>query len=905
MERLSTLLPAFASAFNQEERLFTLLFSGAGLEDTLLPHTIVAHEHISAPYVFNIECLSPDISLPLKRFIGRGVDIAVRLGNGGKRVVAGVVTAARQLGSDGGFARYGLIVEPAYAALKLRRNSRVFQDRSVLEIVGLIFDEHIQANPVFAQCFRYRIGTTQRYPARSYCQQYRESDFSFIERLLREEGISYYFDFAHGSDQEAPSSRDSRPTGLHTLVLFDADSELNAAPHATLRFHRADQTEADDTITRWHSHRQMQSGAVQLASYDYKGVYAQHGNSDSAVNQGEAGTRLGAGLEDYDAQGLYYAPDNSALSRYAQLRQQAHDLRSKTFSGEGVVRALGPAHTFTLTQHPAHPNDDDSGNAFVVLNHSFSARNNLPAEFDSHSLAHIPDGKRAAIAVRTEPGYQNRFQAVRRNIPIVPEYAHTEHAKPTMRGAQTATVVGPAGEEIYTDASGRIKIQFHWVREQNHNKEKHGAGASKDDHSSCWVRVGYPSAGASWGHQFIPRIGQEVLVNFIEGDIDRPIVIGTLYNGQQTPPTFQNAGSLPANKILSGIKTHEYKGSRHNELVFDDTTDEIRTALSTGHGRTQLNLGFLVHPRSEGKGEPRGEGFELRTDNAGALRAAQGLLVTTEAQPDAAGKQLDRRAVIEQLDAAQNIARNLGDAAQQRHADTPQLDPALNIDPLKDQQPCLLTHGHDGISITTPQSIGIAAARNINQVSQQDTHQTTGRRWISNTAESISLFVAGTGNALKESFKLIAAKGDVQMQAQNADIEIDGDQSLTINACKETITVSAKEKIIIHCGGAQIELSNGNIEVSAPGTISLKGAQQSASGPTSLSMAMNKMPTTPYDEEFILRWPYDNSAVANRKFKLMRADGSVIHGETDGNGKTGLQKSLFIDGVDFQLLPDV
>src|SRR5690606_19285149 len=178
------------------------------------------------------------------------------------------------------------------------------------------------------------------------------------------------------------------------------------------------------------------------------------------------------------------------------------------------------------------------------------------------------------------------------------------------------------------------------------------------------------------------------------------------------------------------------------------------------------------------------------------------------------------------------------------------------------------------------------------------THQTTGRRWISNAAESISLFVAGAGNKLKESFKLIAAKGNIQLQAQSADIEIDGDQSLTITACKETITGSAQKEIILHCAGAQIRLSGGDIEVSAPGNISLKGATQPATGPTSLSIAMNKMPDTPYDEEFILRWSYDGSAVANRKFRMARADGTVIQGLTDANGKTGLQKSLFADGVD-------
>ncbi|MFT3930595.1 MAG: type VI secretion system tip protein TssI/VgrG [Spongiibacteraceae bacterium] len=907
MDVLSNVLAAFASAFNQDERLFTLHFSDASLDAELLPHTIVAHEHISAPYVFDIECLSSDTSLPLKTFIGCGVDIAVQLGDGSERVVSGVVTASQQLGSDGGFARYGLTVEPAYSALKLRRNSRVFQDKSVVDIVGLILEEHIQNNPVFAQCFRHREQLTQDYPTRSYCQQYRESDFAFIERLLREEGISYYFDFEHGSDE----------IGLHTLVLFDAGSELNPAAQSSIRFHRADQTEADDTITQWQAHRQIQPGAAQLASYDYKGVYAQQGSGNSAVDHGETGSGLTAGLEDYDPQSLYYGSDNSDLNRYAQLRQQSYDLRAKTFAGEGVVRGLGAGQTFALTQHPNH----DGDNEFVVLSHTFSARNNLPGEFDQHPIT-----QSLSSNTRDEPGYQNSFQAVRKHIPIVPEYAHTEHAKPTIRGTQTATVVGPQGEEIYTDELGRIKIQFHWAREQDHDTGIHGAGANKDDFSSCWVRVGYPSAGANWGHQFIPRIGQEVLVNFIEGDIDRPIVMGALYNGQQNPPTFQNAGSLPANKTLSGIKTHEYKGSRHNELVFDDTTGEIRTTLSTEHGKTQLNQGFLIHPRTEGKGEQRGEGFELRTDNAGAIRAAQGLLITTEAQPNAAGNQLQRNSVQAQLDAAANLTDALGETAKAQNANLPESgksNKTVNIDSqsgsakteghlhhLKDatrnierntntdaqaksgtgdqagQQPLLIAHGEAGVSLTTPQSTTIATGNNFDQIAQRDTHQSTGKRWIHNVGESVSLFVAGAQNKLKESLKILAAKGNVQIQAQSADIEITADKAIRLHALKQKQTWSAQKEILITCGGAYVRIGGGNIELHCPGTLTFKGSQHAVTGPASKATSFPVMPTLSGGEQWAkAQYVHPAGEPVFGQFRATDANGKVTMGTLNAKGE--------------------
>ncbi len=803
MDIMSNLLAAFASAFNQDNRLFSLHFTASWLDEKLLPHTLSGNEFISSPFLFEIECLCDDAGIELKSLIGQGVDIVIHRDES-DRVISGIVTRAQQLGSDGGFSRYGLTVEPAFAVLKLRRNSRVFQDKSVIGIIGLILDEHIRNNPVFAQCFRHQNQITQTCPTRSYCQQYRESDFDFITRLLREEGISYRFDFEHGADE----------TGLHTLVLFDAGSELNSAQHDSIRFHRADATEQEDSITQWQASRQIQASSVAIASFDYKGVYTQHGSDATANDQGQRGSGLASSLENYDPQPLYYGSDNSELNRYARLRRQASDLQIKKFSGSGTIRGLGAGQIFALIDHPNH--DDD--NEFVVLSQAVEARNNLPAEFDTHPVTAITRKPFTLDAA----GYRNNFEAVRKQIAIVPAYAQTDHARPTARGVQTATVVGPAGEEIYTDELGRIKIQFHWARPQDHDTGRHGASAEKNDFSSCWVRVQMPGAGAQWGYQFIPRIGQEVVVDFIEGDIDRPVVTHVVHNGQQTPPTFQNAGSLPANKTLSGIKTCEYKGSRHNEIIFDDTTSEIRAALSTEHGRTQLNQGYLIHPRSEGKGNPRGEGFELRTDNAGAIRAAHGLLVTTEAQPDARGNQMDRSPALAQLEAAQNLTMHLSDIAQRQRANTSNPDPALNADQLKDKKPHLLMHGHGGVALTTPQSLTLASGRDFNQISLRDTHHTSGGRWIHNVGESISLFAANTQQKIKTSIKVIVAKGDVLIQAQSNDTDISAEKNVSITACKSTLTASAGKEFLLQSGGGYIRIGGGNIDIHCPGKLSMK-----------------------------------------------------------------------------------
>ncbi|WP_255992348.1 type VI secretion system Vgr family protein, partial [Chitinolyticbacter albus] len=524
------------------------------------------------------------------------------------------------------------------------------------------------------------------------------------------------------------------------------------------------------------------SGAVALASFDYKPVLTQQVGETSAIDQGAGGEQAQSSLEDYDPQSLYYAGDAEQLSRYAQLRQQAHDLQKKRFQGAGTVRNLQVGEWFALTDHPLHDADAPEQREFVASQLSFTAYNNLPGDLTRF----LSQGQEAP-----QP-FAVQFEAQRRGIPLTPDYSHGEHAKPSARGVQTATVVGPSGEEIHTDEHGRIKVQFHWQRQSEHS----AFGANLDERSSCWIRVAYPSAGANWGHQFIPRIGQEVLVDFVEGDIDRPIVTGVVYNGSHPPPSFSGAGSLPANKTLSGIKSKEYQGSQYGELLFDDSQGEVRTKLSSEHGKTQLNQGYLAHPRTDGKAEPRGDGFELRTDRSGAIRAAQGLLLSTEAKSGAGGKQLDREQAQAQLESAQQLAQTLSDTAQHQLADPTEIGPETldlegakqakspqgHLDHLNEalkaweagsntdeqgksakeqpgQQPILIATAPAGIALTTPNELILNAGHNLDLVSQRDTQQTTARRWVHNVGSKISLFVQGVAD--KVNLKLIAAKGHV------------------------------------------------------------------------------------------------------------------------------------------------
>jgi type VI secretion system secreted protein VgrG len=442
-----------------------------------------------------------------------------------------------------------------------------------------------------------------------------------------------------------------------------------------------------------------------------------------------------------------------------------------------------------------------------------------------------------------------------------------------------------------------------------------------------------PSAGAAWGHQFIPRIGQEVLVDFLEGDIDRPVITGVLYNGSHPPPAFSGAGSLPGNKTLSGIKSKELQGGQYNELLFDDSPGEVRTKLSSEHGTTQLNQGYLTYPRADGKATPRGDGFELRTDRHGAIRAAHGLLLSTEAQNGAAGKQLARDGAQRQLDAALALSQSLGDVATAQLADTVETGPEAiqpdnstgakktdghlqhHVQALKaweagtntdkesktakeqvGQQPLMILSAPAGLAATTDQSLTLAAGSNIDQVAQRDTQQTSGRRWLHNVGQHISLFVAGVKDTI--SLKLLAAKGKVQLQAQSDAMELTADKDVTVTSCKDSITIAAKEEILLNVGGgAYIRMSGGNIEVHCPGTVSVKGASHEMSGPDQIYRPLPQFNTT-YSGVFQVK-DDQGAAVANQLYLLELPNGNRLFARTDDDGHSMLAHTSEAENVKF------
>lgn len=411
-----------------------------------------------------------------------------------------------------------------------------------------------------------------------------------------------------------------------------------------------------------------------------------------------------------------------------------------------------------------------------------------------------------------------------------------------------------------------------------------------------------PSANAQWGMNHLPRVGSEILIGYLENDIDRPVALLGLHNGSHMPPAFSGASSLPADRALSGTKTKEIGGQRYNELVFDDTTGEIRTKLSSEHGKTQLNQGWLIHPRSQGKGEPRGDGFELRTDEAGALRAAKGLFLSAWARMQASGKQLSREEFAELQEDCYRLFVSLGEEAAKHQAmevdpkpqeklkdDFKNWEHGSNTAPNKEGggAPVIGITSPAGISYATPQNIVSYAGKHHDGVAQENMQLVAGQRFNVNAGTGISLF------SHKEGVKAIAHYGKMLLQAQHDDVVVNASENVTVTASHgKVVIMAAKEILLATADGAYLKLAGADAEMGGPGKLAQKFSDHHWDGPGSVSTDLPEFDNGQPDQKFILQHDAHDEALRqlapNRDYEIQMNDGSIVKGTSDAEGKTDL-----------------
>ncbi|MEP7120900.1 MAG: type VI secretion system tip protein TssI/VgrG [Byssovorax sp.] len=475
-------------------------FAVNGLSDPWRVARIEGHEGISRLFHFRVTIASTDTAMEFSGLIGQECLLTIKHGPS-IRYVHGIVARFEQHEEGRMATAYLATVVPRAWRLQHRHDYRIFQDVTAPEIIekvllaaGLTADDFV-------------ISSTLAYERREYSVQYAETDWAFISRLMEETGMFCFFD--HKADN-------------HVMVFGDAPSahEAIAAP-PVVPYRTGGSLNAQESVTRFSTAEEVRPGKVTVRDYNFQ--------KPSLSLQGDASADLDTDLEVY-----VYATEHEVPAegiQAAKLRLEQLQLVRRTGEGQGSVIRFTPGYTFTLEDHGR-----DSCNRGYLL-----------ARVD-HFAAPAVMGESAAGG----GGYTNRFQCIPDDVPY---RTPPQTPKPTPRGIQTAIVVGPAGEEIFTDIHGRVKVQFHWDRQ-----------GKRDEHSSCWMRVSQIWAGVAWGAMYIPRIGHEVVIDFLEGDPDRPLIVGRVYHGANVPPYV-----LPAEKTKSTIKSNSSPGGGgSNELRFED-----------------------------------------------------------------------------------------------------------------------------------------------------------------------------------------------------------------------------------------------------------------------------------------------------------------------------------------------
>ncbi|WP_371866535.1 type VI secretion system Vgr family protein [Duganella alba] len=791
-------------------------------DDMLLPQRVFGSETLCGGIEYRVLCVSSNVHLPLKDMIAVPAALQFVTDRGDLRSVCGIVTEAASGDSDGGLASYQLVLRDALAILEKRTNTRVFRNMNEVEIVQRLLNEWRQKSAILGTCFNHETDEAfgqRTYPQREFTMQHNESDAAFIRRLLKRRGIGWYVR-AEG-EAEAPS---------HTLVLFNSADSLRQNAAGTIRYHRDAATEERDTITSWSAVRSLQPGLVTRHSWDYRNTQGRDfmmAQASSGVDQGPSGNELAATLDDYQVLMPHAGDDNEDLCRLGQVSMHRHDYESKCFHGEGSVRDLCAGEYFTLAEHPEVDEHAPEDRDFVVTALQVTAQNNLPKALAARverlftrsrwmqGAADLQLQRDISDKVTYGPLRMHiQFTAVRRGVTIVPVFdpgVDTPQAQ-----MQSAIVVGPQGEEVHCDQLGRVKIRFPGTRRKDH-EEAAGSGASDTETDSAWVRVASnwagngPGAFQQCGTIGLPRIGTEVLVTFLGGDPDKPVVVAQLYNQQGQPIALSNAGDLPGNRYLSGIKSREIRGGRGSQLRFDDTNGEISAQLATDHGASQLNLGWLSEPKENGRGEQRGSGAELRSDMNVVVRGQQGVLITAEQCEAEKGKHLERAELLRIAESLQKLVYQLGEQAEQHAGDkASNKDLADLIEKLRkldtDGAPIVALNGPSGLIFGSTKNIAIAAATTVDIVSAAATSLASGESASFRSGQSMSLFANEGG------IKVIAASGKVELQAQDDQLHVLAKKIVEIISNTDWITIKAKKGVRINGGGTELELSAAGIK---------------------------------------------------------------------------------------------
>ncbi|WP_058048671.1 type VI secretion system Vgr family protein [Janthinobacterium sp. Ant5-2-1] len=848
-------IQAALSAFDlaaQERRLLKIDFphedGPAGA--ILLVNSLTAREEVSRDFRFEAELLSDDAHIALKAMMGRMVTISMVRDDGTLRYFNGYVGEFCLLRADGGFAWYRMVLQPWLAFARLRQDNVSFHGQSVMQLTESTFAHYEQRD--------WKTGIHGDDPQITCANQHNETDYNHLHR--RWEALGWHYWYEHRADG-------------HTLWLADnttlADLIATAAGDGAMRFHSESGSMEDDGLQQWQAVRRIGSGQLTLASFDYKNPQPRLASGYSLNRQGDVFAH-----ELYENTGAYGYKDVDAGEALAQRRMEESDHLRQYFEAAGNHRGAQPGFCFRLDGHfsaeekryqPGEERPDSiAEREYLILSVEHRASNNYQ------------------VGLNAQSHYVNNMLCVRRDIRWRPGRGYNS-TPCIVAGVQTALVVGPAGEEIHTDALGRVRLQFHWDRL-----------GEFDERSSPWIRVMMPMAGPQMGQIALPRVGQEVVVQFQDGNIDHPIVIGVVYNSANPPPW-----QLPQQRALSGLRSRELGARSANHLVLDDTKGAIQAQLRSEHQDSRLSLGSITRiDDNAGRKEARGVGFELASNAWGALRAAKGMLITTETPAGGSVKQLDetqaRLAQARQLQqglagmavdaGAQDSAAQQGAVAESIQRQNAAIKGAGGDFP-ELSEPHLLLASPAGIELSTAQSVHVAASEHVALTSSKHISLVSGDSMFASIAKTFSLFVHKAG------MKLIAASGKVTIEAHSDEVEILAQKVLSLISEADWVNIKGKKGVRLHGANHMLEISD-KVQFFTSSPVLFNGNLETLA-PKSVSQEFNERPHSSFDQEVLLVNADDTPAVGVA-FEILRDDGNMA-GKSAEDGSTQLQKSTGMD----------
>ncbi len=493
--------------------------------DVLLLRSFTGVERMSRMFRFNLDMLSRNFNISFDDIVGKNVTITIQLADGSERYLNGHISRFAQLPVEEHLAHYQAEMVPWFWFLTRAADCQIFQEKSVPDIIEKVFGDYGFSD--------YRLQLQRSYEPRTYCVQYRETTANFLMRLMEEEGIFFYF---------------KHDEGVHEMVIGDNPGAHETCEESDVRYEHniGEGVERDESVIyEWRYEQELRPGKYALDDYNFETPSTDlMSKIDSVIDQG--GNKK---YEVYDYPGEYLK--RARGDSLVRVRMEEEETPHIVVTGSSDCGSFSPGFRFTLSEYDR----DDQNQEHVLTAVTHSAH--------SGSFTGGTEGEGGS--------YSNKFNCIPYSVPFRPLRTTP---KPLVQGCQTAVVVGPKGEEIYVDKYGQVKVQFFWDRLGQRN-----------DNSSCWVRVSQAWAGSNWGAMFIPRIGQEVIVDFLEGDPDRPLITGRVYNAEQMPPY-----KLPDNQTRSTIKSRSSKGggaSNFNEIRFEDKKGKEQVFL---HAERDLDV---------------------------------------------------------------------------------------------------------------------------------------------------------------------------------------------------------------------------------------------------------------------------------------------------------------------------